>query len=71
MDSSIRTGTPALLAAAVEKDSLAPDVELFLQSLDLTAAERLAVVESLPAFQYALKDGNGVQTVQAYGWRWG
>ncbi len=70
MDSSIKTGTPALLAAAIEKNPLAPDVELFLESLDLTAEERLAVVESLPAFQIALKDGKGVQTVQAYGWNW-
>ena len=71
MDTSIRTGTPALLAAAVEKNALAPDVELFLQSLDLTVEERSAVVKSLPAFQIALKDGKGVLTVQAYGWHWG
>ena len=71
MVSQIKTGTPTLLAAAIEKDAVSPDIEQFLRSLDLTAEERSAVIESLPAFQIALKDGKGVQTVQAYGWHWG
>jgi hypothetical protein len=65
----VKTGNPTLLAKAVEANALAPDIEAFLKSLELTEAERKAVAESMTKLQMIVTPAKDAPYVRVYnGW---
>jgi hypothetical protein len=68
--SPTKTGDPRLLAEAVGRDPVSPDVEAFLGSLDLDTDARTEVTRSMHVLRKAITQGEGSPSITVYGSNW-